>query len=104
MDLLSRFPRLLPRSIGGQCILGLVLGLLAFLLLGPRVAVLNPLGQIFLRASQIAVMPYLICELAGSLGSLLRASWCSCRLCCLLSPPLCFSARKCCSRRIRRIW
>ena len=74
MDLLSRFPRLLPRSIGGQCILGLVLGLLAFLLLGPRVAVLNPLGQIFLRASQIAVMPYLICELVGSLGSLQSAS------------------------------
>lgn len=66
--------RLLPRSIGGQCMLGLLLGILASLLLGPRVAVLNPLGQIFLRASQIAVMPYLICELVGSLGSLQPAS------------------------------
>jgi Na+/H+-dicarboxylate symporter/ABC-type amino acid transport substrate-binding protein len=36
--------------------------------------VLTPLGQIFLRASQIAVMPYLICELVGSLGSLQPAS------------------------------
>ena len=66
--------RLLPRSIGGQCMLGLLLGILASLLLGPRVAVLTPLGQIFLRASQIAVMPYLICELVGSLGSLQSAS------------------------------
>ena len=66
--------RLLPRSIGGQCMLGLLLGILASLLLGPRVAVLTPLGQIFLRASQIAVMPYLICELVGSLGSLQPAS------------------------------
>ncbi|MFM7653617.1 MAG: cation:dicarboxylate symporter family transporter [Vulcanococcus sp.] len=66
--------RLLPRSIGAQCLAGLVLGILASLLLGPRVAVLTPLGQIFLRASQIAVMPYLICELIGALGSLQPAS------------------------------
>jgi len=66
--------RLLPRSIGGQCLAGLVLGILASLLLGPRVALLTPLGQIFLRASQIAVMPYLICELIGALGSLQPAS------------------------------
>ena len=66
--------RLLPRSIGGQCMFGLLLGILASLLLGPRVARLTPLGQIFLRASQIAVMPYLICELVGSLGSLQPAS------------------------------
>lgn len=66
--------RLLPRSIGGQCMFGLLLGILASLLLGPRVALLTPLGQIFLRASQIAVMPYLICELVGSLGSLQPAS------------------------------
>ena len=74
MALLRRLGRLLPRSIGGQCILGLLLGIAASLLLGPRVAVLTPLGQIFLRASQIAVMPYLICELVGSLGSLQSAS------------------------------
>lgn len=66
--------RLLPRSIGGQCLAGLVLGILASLLFGPKVAVLTPLGQIFLRASQIAVMPYLICELIGALGSLQPAS------------------------------
>ena len=71
---LSRLSRLLPRSIGGQCILGLLLGVAASLLLGPRVALLTPLGQIFLRASQITVMPYLICELVGALGSLQPAS------------------------------
>jgi hypothetical protein len=70
----DRVCRLLPRSIGGQCLAGLVLGVLAVLLLGPKVEVLLPLGQIFLRASQIAVMPYLICELIGALGSLRPAS------------------------------
>ena len=69
-----RLRSLLPRSIGGQCLAGLVLGILAALLFGPRVALLTPLGQIFLRASQIAVMPYLICELIGALGSLQPAS------------------------------
>jgi Na+/H+-dicarboxylate symporter/ABC-type amino acid transport substrate-binding protein len=64
----------LPRSIGVQCILGLLLGSLAALLLGPQAQLLTPLGQIFLRASQIAVMPYLICELIGSLGGLQPAS------------------------------
>ena len=66
--------RLLPRSIGAQCLSGLLLGILAWLLFGPKVAVLSPLGQIFLRASQIAVMPYLICELIGALGSLRPSS------------------------------
>lgn len=66
--------RLFPRSIGGQCILGLVLGGLAAWVLGPKAVLLAPLGQIFLRASQIAVMPYLICELIGALGSLQPAS------------------------------
>lgn len=70
MTILRRLARLFPRTIGGQCILGLLLGIAASLLLGPRATVLTPLGQIFLRASQIAVMPYLICELVGSLGSL----------------------------------
>ncbi|MFM2122824.1 MAG: C4-dicarboxylate transport protein, partial [Cyanobacteriota bacterium] len=66
--------RRLPRSIGGQCMLGLLGGILASLLLGPKAELLTPLGQIFLRASQVAVMPYLICELIGSLGGLQPAS------------------------------
>ena len=68
--MLRRLIRVLPSSIGSQCILALLLGILAVVVLGPRAALLEPLGQIFLRASQIAVMPYLICELIGSLGSL----------------------------------
>ena len=72
--LLALIGRLLPRSIGGQCLAGLGLGLFSAVLFGPKVAVLTPLGQIFLRASQIAVMPYLICELIGALGSLQPAS------------------------------
>ncbi|MEY3928443.1 MAG: C4-dicarboxylate transport protein [Cyanobacteriota bacterium] len=70
MSFLRRLIRVLPSSIGSQCILALLLGILAVVVLGPRAALLEPLGQIFLRASQIAVMPYLICELIGSLGSL----------------------------------
>ncbi|NBW61802.1 MAG: hypothetical protein EBR33_00915 [Synechococcaceae bacterium WB4_1_0192] len=74
MSLLRRMIRVLPSSIGSQCILALLLGILAVVVLGPRAALLEPLGQIFLRASQIAVMPYLICELIGSLGSLQPSS------------------------------
>lgn len=74
MQGLPRLPRLLPASIGGQCILALLFGILAAVVLGPRAECLMPLGEIFLRASQIAVMPYLICELVASLGSLQPAS------------------------------
>lgn len=70
----SGLKRWWPSSIGGQCLLGLVAGILAALLLGPKAELLTPLGQIFLRASQISVMPYLICELIGALGSLRSAS------------------------------
>ncbi|MEY2645507.1 MAG: C4-dicarboxylate transport protein [Cyanobacteriota bacterium] len=72
------FPRrllaLLPSSIGAQCVLGLLLGVAVSVALGSKAAVLTPLGQIFLRSSQIAVMPYLICELVVSLGSLQPAA------------------------------
>lgn len=67
-QLLSRLP--LPRTIGSQCLLGLLLGALVALMLPGLTPWLMPLGQIFLRASQIVVMPYLICELLGALGGL----------------------------------
>jgi Na+/H+-dicarboxylate symporter len=41
----------------------LPLGLLVGWLLPQHVAVLTPFAQIFLQASQIVVMPFLICEL-----------------------------------------
>lgn len=70
--LLSRLP--LPRTIGSQCLLGLLLGGLLAVLLPGLAPWLIPLGQIFLRASQIVVMPYIICELVGALGGLSSTS------------------------------
>lgn len=64
----------LPRSVGAQCLLGLVLGIVVAWLWPGLSPWLAPFGQIFLRASQIAVMPYLLCELVGSLGGLSRPS------------------------------
>ncbi len=60
----------LPRTIGSQCLLALVVGILLAVRLPQLSPVLAPLGQIFLRASQIVVMPYLLCELLGALGGL----------------------------------
>ena len=60
----------LPRSIGSQCLLGLLIGILLAARLPQLNPLLQPVGQIFLRASQIVVMPYLLCELLGALGGL----------------------------------
>ncbi|MEB3331470.1 MAG: cation:dicarboxylase symporter family transporter [Synechococcaceae cyanobacterium] len=62
--------RLWPRSIGSQCLLGLVFGIAVVLALPGAVPLLRPVGQIFLRASQVVVMPYLTVEVIGALGGL----------------------------------
>jgi proton glutamate symport protein len=59
-----------PRSIGNQCLLMLPLGLLVGLLWPQAAPALEPLGRLFLQASQIVVMPFLICELVVGFGSL----------------------------------
>ena len=59
-----------PRSIGNQSLLMLPLGLLVGWLLPQHVAFLQPLAKLFLQASQIVVMPFLICELVVGFGSL----------------------------------
>ena len=59
-----------PRSIGNQCLLMLPLGLVIGLLWPQQALLLRPLGQVFLQASQIVVMPFLICELIVGFGSL----------------------------------
>lgn len=64
----------LPRTIGSQCLVALGIGILLAYGLPLFNPVLEPLGQIFLRASQIVVMPYLLCELLGALGGLSSAS------------------------------
>ena len=57
-------------SLDNQCVLALCLGISGGVLLPQLAPFLVPLGNIFLRASQVVVMPFLICELVASLGSL----------------------------------
>ncbi len=72
--------RLWPQPIGNQCLLMLGAGVLFGLLAPAQTPWLQPLATIFLQASQIVVMPFLICELIvgfgrlrpGSLGELAR--------------------------------
>lgn len=59
-----------PRSIGNQCLLMLPLGLALGLWWPEQALLLKPLGKVFLQASQIVVMPFLICELIVGFGSL----------------------------------
>lgn len=65
-----RLPKLWPRSIGNQCLLMLPLGLMVGLLWPEAAEMLKPVGRVFLQASQIVVMPFLICELVVGFGSL----------------------------------
>jgi proton glutamate symport protein len=59
-----------PKQIGNQCLLMLVAGT-AFGLLAPsQTGWLAPVGTAFLQASQIVVMPFLICELIVGFGRL----------------------------------
>lgn len=71
---MAAFKRLLfalwPRSIGNQCLLMLPLGLAVGLWWPEQALLLKPLGKVFLQASQIVVMPFLICELIVGFGSL----------------------------------
>lgn len=70
-----------PSNVGNQCLLMLVVGIGVGLLLPGYTPWLQPLATIFLQASQIVVMPYLISELIvgfgrlrpGSLSSLARS-------------------------------
>lgn len=59
-----------PRSIGNQCLLMLPLGLIVGWLFPQQAVWLKPLAKVFLQASQIVVMPFLICELVVGFGSL----------------------------------
>ena len=49
--------RLLPTTIGGFCLWAMLLGTVVAWIFGRRCAVLSPVGEIFLRASQIAKSP-----------------------------------------------
>ena len=65
-----RWQRLWPQQIGNQCLLMLAAGLLFGLLAPAYTGWLQPLATVFLQASQIVVMPFLICELIVGFGKL----------------------------------
>lgn len=67
---MAAWRRLWPRSLGNQCLLMLPLGLALGLLWPGAALALQPLARLFLQASQIVVMPFLICELVVGFGSL----------------------------------
>lgn len=68
----SLVERLVPKNLGTQCIVAGVLGVAAAFVLGPRAEVLAPIGQTFVRASQIVTMPYMLLEVMLAIGSLSR--------------------------------
>ena len=65
-----RIGQLWPRQIGNQCLVMLVVGALLGRFLPGQIGWLTPLKVVFLQASQIVVMPFLICELVVGFGSL----------------------------------
>lgn len=68
--LVAWYSNLWPRSIGNQCLLMLPLGLLFGWFFPGQIAFLQPIAKVFLRSSQIVVMPFLICELIIGFGAL----------------------------------
>ncbi|MCS5693007.1 cation:dicarboxylase symporter family transporter [Cyanobium sp. FGCU-6] len=56
--------------IGNQCLLMLAAGALLGLTVPGAAPLLQPLGLAFLQASQVVVMPFLICELIAGFGGL----------------------------------
>ena len=75
---LSRRRRLVgilwPRSLGMRCLLATVLGVVLGRLLPAAVPWVAPLGVMGLQASQLVVMPYLVCEVLHALGQLPEGS------------------------------
>lgn len=63
-----------PASLTRRFLLAIVLGLLVGLLLPDAMPWLEPVGVVGLQASQLLVMPLLVCELLQSLGSLSRGT------------------------------
>ena len=66
--------KLIPRSFAAWSITAIVAGILCGLVFGPRCTALNPLGDIFIRAYSLALLPYLIFEITGVFGGMRRES------------------------------
>lgn len=66
--------QLIPRSFAAWSITAIVAGIFSGLVFGPRCTVLNPLGDIFIRAYSLALLPYLIFEITSVFGGMKRES------------------------------
>ena len=66
--------KLIPRSFAAWSLTAIAAGILCGAVFGPRCAVLNPLGEIFVRAYALVLLPYLIFEIIGIFGGLRRES------------------------------
>ncbi|MBM4179367.1 MAG: cation:dicarboxylase symporter family transporter [Ignavibacteria bacterium] len=66
--------RLSNVPFAARCLAGLVLGIVAGLAIPAFCAYWQPAGMIFIRASQLVTMPFIMLELACSLGELSNAS------------------------------
>lgn len=69
--LLQRFNSI---PFGVRCLTGLVLGIIAGSLIPAYSSYWEPIGTIFIRASQLVTMPFIMLELACSLGELSSTS------------------------------
>ncbi|AHF05382.1 hypothetical protein MARPU_04560 [Marichromatium purpuratum 984] len=68
---MNRRRRQLPRlGLSTQVIIGLVTGILAGLFFGESVAVVEPLGTIFIGLLQMTVIPYIVVSLIAAIGRL----------------------------------
>jgi len=63
-----------PASVGRRFVVAITLGIAIGRLLPNAVPALEPIGLLGLKASQLMVMPLLICELLLALGSLPKGS------------------------------
>jgi Na+/H+-dicarboxylate symporter/ABC-type amino acid transport substrate-binding protein len=66
------FSKLIPKTLGGKCITSVFVGIFLGVLLGEKASLLEPLGIVFIRATTLLVLPYLICEIIGVFGGLKR--------------------------------
>ena len=70
----SFWKRLLPRSVAAWCVVAIAAGLGAGWIFGPACSVLEPLGQVLIRAYSLVILPYLMLEVVCTFGGMRRES------------------------------
>lgn len=60
--------RFVPRSVAAWCLVAIAAGLLAGWIFGAGCSVLEPLGQVLIRAYSLVILPYLMLEVVCTFG------------------------------------